>query len=1235
MATGRLVVLIATLLQACQVYTQRGQRGPAISTLKDFKAFRNLPSLRCHAQIGTGGRQSDLLDTEAKLNAFEKTLPEAKRTFFQQIRQSKNHDWSPFTSDEARETFTFLDSALDETGKALYLNVTQQWDQIDYTTLLDILRTWDPSVHLVLSKTAHCFVFGELNETALETYCQRFLEEKVSTAIMLATINRCGDCVALGVRNRFDDEIIGRMSDPKCRAYMQKVVQYQPNGWDVYHMTWCPHVVTVRDIGRIDDSNFCNVTQQDRLKEKRFYSKLRSGVRRKIGQKLILCFGQLSQWTAQQLKDFANYVVNMPRDDINNMTVAQLLANLDTFMDVDDVKETKFLRILGYKIGDWWEANSGSLTEQVKTKLICVVVKFAPLRKLIDKTLSKSDLETFVKNFTSNCPADFEISPKDAKRVLKRIVTADGFSWTAQAITDYGRLIGGLPISVLKNISDDVLCDNWQMMNEADMSRAVLSYIWDKCKSKFGSPSNYTCAGIVNVGVLVKVVPRSVVKEIPDSVIAECIQSMTSKLEPVCPRRRGFCRLIMKKVNKHAMANNETMGTYIRKVGPNLGRSVRDLSGVDITSLGGIDNLKSLHFSRETANAVWKKVTSSFGPVSNTNRNFCGTQFERIADLFFSAASDADWENLCEDENLMENIARAAKNIQQLSGRVIRGIVKKLMRVFGASGKVKDVCIDGPLIDQVGMFLAHARGKDLVKFSRKTLRSVMRVVGEKKEYIEKVTRSQMKLLTKIALKVQETQKTSFSVDDIDLIGPFAMCGMSVGDVNKMTTDAFKKYGMYFLKCPQLDVTTKKAIVKKLLAAVTKIQASDLEDLGAAMVFALDEIPASDMTLAMKEELVSILQGVMEKVSEFREEQEKRDNRDIGTEEKTTYMTAVKKASGDLWNFAIEVTTANQQQAARRKRATGSGDCTTISEFGSNLDFLTASQIAGLAPAEVGGCLAQLSTTKWNAAQCAALRDQLIHADALGSDVKTWGKTDVQALGTMVDCLTSQEVQSLNVDDEVIQALGAMPLAKSADVMVAYLNKTGADLTTLDDETLGDMGNMMCGFTAAQIGDMQQTAVHEAAKDLNTVQCMDQTQLTAVGSKVVAVEGSDWSSKDAALVGEFGVFVGGLPQNTLSSFTNEHIKEIEPEAISSMPPATLASAFTADELAQLTTEQSNAVSDLQKQQLSPAQKSIIEESASFNVVLSIVDTLDPNNGASVRHLSLVLATIWSAVAIALF
>lgn len=77
-------------IPACQVYTQRGQRGPAISTLKDFKAFRNLPSLRCHAQIGTGGRQSDLLDTEAKLNTFEKTLPEANRAFFQQIRQSKS-----------------------------------------------------------------------------------------------------------------------------------------------------------------------------------------------------------------------------------------------------------------------------------------------------------------------------------------------------------------------------------------------------------------------------------------------------------------------------------------------------------------------------------------------------------------------------------------------------------------------------------------------------------------------------------------------------------------------------------------------------------------------------------------------------------------------------------------------------------------------------------------------------------------------------------------------------------------------------------------------------------------------------------------------------------------------------------------------------------------------------------------------------------------------------------------
>ncbi|XP_046554076.1 uncharacterized protein LOC124263470 [Haliotis rubra] len=1231
MATRRLVLLFATLVQACQVYTQMGQQGAAISTLNDFKAFRNLPSLRCHAQIGTGGRQSDLLDTDAKLDAFELTLGEAERSFFQQIRQSANHDWSPFTADEARETLMFLNSTLDSTGKTLYVNIVQQWDQIPYVELLSALQTWDPSVHLVLTKTAHCFVFGKLNETALGTYCERFLEDQVSTASMLATINRCGDCVAFGVKNRFDDRIIGRLSDSKCRAYMQKVVQHQANGWDVYYMTWCPHVVTVRDIDRIADDNFCNVTQQERLKDMRLYSKLMPGVRRKIGQRLKACYGQLSQWTTQQLTDFANYVVNMPRDDIDTMTVTQLFANLDTFIGVDDVKETRLLRILGYKISDWWATNSGSLTATQKSKLICVVVKFAPFRKLIDKTLSEADLKDFVKNIQTNCPADFEISPKDVKRLLKRIVTAVGFTWDQQAIMDYGRFIGGFPNNVLKNIPTNILCNNWQTINKADVPRGKLAYIWDICKSTFASPTTYTCAEIVDAGVLVKVIPKSYVEQIPNAVVAECIQNMTTYLEPVCVRRRGLCRLIMKKVVDHAVANNEAIGTYIQQVGPNLGRSVRDLSGVDITSLGGFDNLKTLTFSKESANAVWEKVKNRLGNVNRTNMNYCGSQFEKIADLFVSAASDAEWENLCEDENLLENIAKADKHIKKLSGRVIRGIVKKLLRVFGATGNVKDICIDGPLIDQVGMFLAHASGKDLVKFSRKTLRSVMRVVGMKKEYIEKLTRSRMKLLTKIALTVQETQKTSFAPDDIDLVGPFAMCGMNAGDVNKMTTQTLKKYGMYFLQCPQLEVSTKKAIVKKLLAAVSSIEASDLEDLGAAMVFALDEIPASNKP-ALKEELVSILQDVMEKVSAFREELEERDNRDISADEKATYVAAVKKASGELWSFAIEVTTANQA-ATRRKRSTSSGDCSTITDFGSNLDFLTDSQISGLAPAEVGNCLAQLSTTAWDAAQCTALRDHLRHADALGSSVNTWGKSDVQALGTMVDCLTSEEIQSLDVDDEVIQALGAVELNKSADVLVAYLNKTAADITTLSDETLGDMGNMICGFTSSQIGDMNNTHVNEAAKDLSTVKCMDTAQLTAVGSHIVAVEGADWSGKATALVGEIGVFAGGLPQNTLSSFTNEHIKEIDPQAISAIPPATLANAFTADGFAQLTTEQSNAVSDLQKQELSAAQKSSIEASASFNEVLSIVDTLNPNSGASVRHLSLVLATIMSAGVIA--
>ncbi len=47
------------------------------------------------------------------------------------------------------------------------------------------------------------------------------------------------------------------------------------------------------------------------------------------------------------------------------------------------------------------------------------------------------------------------------------------------------------------------------------------------------------------------------------------------------------------------------------------------------------------------------------------------------------------------------------------------------------------------------------------------------------------------------------------------------------------------------------------------------------------------------------------------------------------------------------------------------------------------------------------------------------------------------------------------------------------------------------------------------------------------QDLNTVGCMDTAQMDAIGAHLVAVEGSDWASKDPILVANLGNFASEL------------------------------------------------------------------------------------------------------------
>ncbi len=84
-------------------------------------------------------------------------------------------------------------------------------------------------------------------------------------------------------------------------------------------------------------------------------------------------------------------------------------------------------------------------------------------------------------------------------------------------------------------------------------------------------------------------------------------------------------------------------------------------------------------WSQAGAYAIWKKIKEADGAVTRSNTNYCGAKFQVIENVFFWAATTTEWENLCEDDDIMTNIARA--NIEEMKGRQVVHLLTLLPRI--------------------------------------------------------------------------------------------------------------------------------------------------------------------------------------------------------------------------------------------------------------------------------------------------------------------------------------------------------------------------------------------------------------------------------------------------------------------------------------------------------------------------------------------------------------------------
>ncbi|GFS08846.1 stereocilin [Elysia marginata] len=241
------------------------------------------------------------------------------------------------------------------------------------------------------------------------------------------------------------------------------------------------------------------------------------------------------------------------------------------------------------------------------------------------------------------------------------------------------------------------------------------------------------------------------------------------------------------------------------------------------------------------------------------------------------------------------------------------------------------------------------------------------------------------------------------------------------------------------------------------------------------------------------------------------------------------------------------------------------------------------------------------------------------AQLFGSNTAVWTKTNVVDSGILLDGLTSAHVLSFSVlDDDAVSTLGTYVYSYNAEHLVASFLDTNSitDVSTINAATLGNMGNLVCGFNSTQMASLDSTAVDDASNDLASVTCLTSEQLIALANKIVEVRGTDWTSVTSSSVSSLGVLAGGLPVSVLEDLGSDQIASITTAAIAAIDPTTFATVFTVEKISYMSSAQANSVTVDQQAQLSSDQ---------LDALMAVATTTTAGDGSDNGSTRLALAT----------
>ncbi|XP_067671659.1 uncharacterized protein [Haliotis asinina] len=1195
-------LLFAVVLVTAARQCAGEMKGTLISAIDFYDRFEVLPTLRCSTAYGTGTQSVKLLKNNPdNVNTVRNYLTnEAQRQFFDLLIASPDHNVGMYTVEEIHTLIVYIGDQLDAASRETYLNIRRLWDAIEYYTLMGVINTWEPSIHLILKGDLMCNLMSRMDQDMLSAICARLKEPTVTVEALSEYLDRCAYCAGDAARSKAEVSSIRWMPGFKAIALLDKLKQVYPltSDWDIALLTLVPDALTETDVDLVEFTVFCERSQMERLVHAEFYNYIARGVKIRIAERIRSCIGQiLSAWSADDIRMYAPYIIYLSEYQLlAEMPMATVATHISTFTNQTDILQTKFFNVVAWLVETYWAEASANLDDQTKTLLVCVNLKFAMDDKFI-ASLSQDDKKTHFQ-LRDVCQG-LHITEAEVAPAIEMYVGAEDFVWDAEHIALFGNIMGGVRLSILEAIPTDLFCGNWESIKDTILPYSVILSLWRKCKDTITlAPFNtWDCAKIESVGSFLVVLTETEADTVPGSAFLDCsayLQGVAAKTG-ICQKKPALCDVVVRKISE----TSGSLSTAMTQFDATFMKAMDDVN-LDDLDLAAFPSLTSLSVDTEMAAVLWKKVTQANGAVTSGNIQYSADKIATMPSVFALGASTEDFLNIPEGDGMMGVLNQMSDYISSMSGRKIEIVLAKLKKVFGIDNSANQrVCIEPALAREVGMYFARAKVADLSKLTSVSLKAVLKVIGQKYEYVMFLSPSKMRSLTKVMLKVDGINTAFiFKKEDLDRFGPYMWCGIDAIMAAKVDASALNKYLTEITRCIHFDSLTRAAIVRSVKRDL-QVHGYSLYDrpdiltsLGHFLPDIADEIINDVFTTDQTDKVIHTIYNIFFKITNFLDEMATVDENEISITQRQAYAANVEKFGAYLFNMAVS------SGARRRRSATSTNTCTVLKDFHGQLRFLTVSIAQGMTPSDLVDCLPEFQNVSLSTEVLDVLAGKLTATDGLG-DPATWTDGDIARCGKLLDALPASDIASINFNDQAMASINHINFSKGTEIVSSYLADTSvSDTSALTASTLSKMGNLLCGYTEAQINALNQTEAYKAAKDVCHITCLSQEQLQAFGTKIAAHVGNDWGTVDPYVIDALGVCMGGVPSTSLNTLSSEQISNLKPSAIRSMPPAVFAEAFDASELQLFSSDQANVVTDEQKGQLDPTQLSSLNTRSSL-------------------------------------